>query len=215
MQQADIPPPPGPNEPLLILMDAFIIFVFIGAIIFWLHNHKKPHQGLDISDMRISPTTITVVMLVIAVLGPAAFNIYIEFGSIYLMGMCWQISNLTMSGLTFTAAFFLISMPFMFFRLVFVYQIYKYYRLLTTKKRTVIVGIIGEIQFPITGLLVIPFAISDPNLAVIFSIPVPILLVVGLAILHYVKTPRPVYGWEELDKTLDWWDKEQQIETDN
>lgn len=217
MQQTDIIPPPGQNDLLFILMDVFIICIVIGAIIFWLHNYKKPHQGLDVSEMRLNPTTITVVMLILAILGPMAFNIYPRTGNwplIYLIGMSWQIIGLSLADIIFSAIFFLVGLPFMFFRLVFVYQMYKYYRGLTTKKRTILVGILGEIQFPLIGLIIMPFALVNPFLAVIFSLPIPFLLVAGLVILRYVQVPQPIDGWKELDKSQDWWDQEKQLESE-
>jgi hypothetical protein len=218
MQHTDVIPPPVQGEMVLILLEAFLILTLIGAVIYWLHTHKKPHQGFDVTIMRMSPTVITVVMLLIAVFGPVAFNIYPRVGiepMVYLMGMTWQMHPLIFVDFMFSIVFLLFTIPLMFFRLVFVYQMHKYFRRLTSRKRTIIVGIIGEIQFPVIGLFIIPFAINDPYLLVLFSIPIPILLLVGLAIIQFVKVPKPIDGWEALDQSPDWWDKDSQSEPES
>ncbi|MFW9834194.1 MAG: hypothetical protein ACFFEK_09380 [Candidatus Thorarchaeota archaeon] len=208
MQPTDIIPPPGPAS-LFTIANVLIIFVVISATIYVLHFYKKPHMSLDVSGMAISPTTITTIMLIIALIGPVSVNIYpgTWFGPIiYLCGMTWQIIGFNLSSLMFSSLFLLISLPFMFLRLVFVYQIYKYYQGLATKKRTVIVGVLSEIQFPLIGLFIMPFAIGNPSLAFFFAIPIPLLLIVGLIFLQSVHVPLPIDGWKELDKSQNWWE---------
>ena len=208
MQSPVIPTSPGPGTLSFIMLDPLIIFAAICAIIYFLHYYKKPHMGFDLSKMSVKPPTITAVMLVIALLGPVSFNIYLEGWSgsiIYLTGMAWQIIGLNLYEVMFGVAFLLVELPFTFLRLVFVYQIYRYFCGKATMRNTILIGVLAEIQFPLIGLMVMSVAIWSPSIAAVFTVPVPLLLIVGLTFLRYVPVPRPIDGWKELDKGPDWW----------
>ncbi len=153
--------------------------------------------------MKPSLTVLIVSLLLIALFGPSNLNMYLELGQIYLVGMSWELGSFMLS---FT--FFLVGLPFMFLRLVFVYQVYKYYLGTTSRKRVVITGILGELQFPLISLLLVPICLLNPGLAVIISIPIPILLIAGLLVLRYIPKPKGTSEWTELDEDKDWWDKE-------
>ncbi|MHA2116777.1 MAG: hypothetical protein ACXABM_14865 [Candidatus Thorarchaeota archaeon] len=218
MQQTDIIPPGAPNPLLFMLMDTLLLITIMGATIYWLHTYKKPHRGYDVSRMLLTPTAITVVMIILAILGPIAINLYPYAGSagiFYLIGMSWQITGLGFGGVMFSALFFLVALPFTFFRLVYVYMTYRYFRGHTAKKRAAIAGILGEIQLPLIGLAIIPIGLIDPMVAVVISIPVPILLIVGLALMQFIPIPQPIDGWKELDEQQDWWDHEQKVRSDS
>ncbi|MGY5865369.1 MAG: hypothetical protein RTV41_12260 [Candidatus Thorarchaeota archaeon] len=218
MQVTDIIPPSEPNALLFTLMDMLLLIAFMAATVYWLHTYKKPHRGYDVSGMLLTPTAITTVMIILAILGPLSINLY-PFGGpaglFYLTGMSWQISGLGFGSVMFSVFFFLVVFPFTFFRLVYVYMIYKYFRGQTTKKRAVLAGILGEVQLPLIGLAIIPIGLVDPMIAVIITIPVPILLIVGLVLIQLVQIPQPIDGWKELDGTQDWWNKEQQSSSES
>jgi hypothetical protein len=175
-------------------------------------------MGFDLSNMSVKPPTITAVMLVIALLGPVSFNIYLEGWSgsiIYLTGMAWQIVGLNLYDVLFGVAFLLVALPFTFLRLVFVYQIYRYFCGKTTVRNTILIGVLAEIQFPLIGFVMMPFAIGSPSIAVFFAIPVPLLLIIGLIFLRYVPIPQPIDGWKDLDKGPDWWEQTTQSTTES
>ena len=155
--------------------------------------------------MKPSLTVLIVSLLLIALFGPSNLNMYLELGRIFLIGMSWELGGVMLS---FT--FFLVGLPFMFLRLVFVYQVYKYYLGTTSRKRVLITGILGELQFPLISLLMVPVCLLNPSLAVIISIPIPVLLIAGLLILHYIPRAQGVSGWTALDEDKDWWDKEKE-----
>ena len=199
----DIPP----STPIIVplVTDVFLFIVLIGLFTYFLHRQSQSQKNLDTSSMKPSLTVLIVSLLLIALFGPSNINIYLELGRIYLIGMSWELGSFMLS---FT--FFLVGLPFMFFRLVFVYQVYKYYLGTTSRKRVVITGILGELQFPIISLLMIPICLSNPNLAVIISIPIPILLIAGLLMLRYIPKLKGISEWTELDEDKDWWDKEKE-----
>lgn len=210
MQSPVTTPPPGPGSLSLMIWDPLVIFAAICATIYFLHYYKKPHMGLDLSEMSIKPPTITAVMLLIAILGPVSVNIYPEGGLgpiINLTGMAWQITGLNLYDAMFGVTFLLGTLPFMFLRLVFVYQMYRYFCGLATVRNTILVGVLTELQYPLVGFLTMPFAIANPSLAIVFVVPVPLLLIAGLIFLRYVMIPQPIDGWKELDKGTDWWEQ--------
>ena len=122
--------------------------------------------------------------------------------------MSWQIIWLSFESFMFSFIILIVFIPFMFLRLVFVYQVYKYYLGIASRKRVVTVGILAELQFALISLAIIPFGLSSPGLAAILSIPIPILLIVGLLMLRYIPKPKGISEWTELDEDKDWWDKE-------
>ncbi len=197
----DIPPSTPGVVPLIT--DIFLFIVLIGLFTYILHRQSQSQKNLDTSSMKPSLTVLIVSLLLIALFGPSNLNMYLELGQIYLVGMSWELGSFMLS---FT--FFLVGLPFMFLRLVFVYQVYKYYLGTTSRKRVVITGILGELQFPLISLLLVPICLLNPGLAVIISIPIPILLIAGLLVLRYIPKPKGTSEWTELDEDKDWWDKE-------
>jgi hypothetical protein len=167
-------------------------------------------MGLDLNKMSVKPPTITTTMLIIAILGPVSVNIYPEGGLgpiVNLTGMAWQIIGLNIYDAMFGVVFLLSTLPFTFLRLVFVYQIYRCFCGMVNMRNTILVGVLAELQYPLIGLLIMPFAIGNSSLAMVFVVPVPLLLIVGLIFLRYVTIPQPIDGWKELDKGTDWWEQ--------
>ncbi len=205
----DIPP----STPIIdsLVMDVFLFIVLIGLFTYFLHRQSQSQKVLDTSLMKPSLSVLIVSLLLIALFGPSNLNIYLEHDAlIYLIGMSWEIIGLSFGDLLFSFTFFLVGLPFMFLRLVFVYTIYKYYLGATTRKRVVITGILAELQFALISLAIIPIGLSSPGIAAILSIPIPILLVVGLLMLRYIPKPKGTSEWTELDGNKDWWDKEKE-----
>ncbi|MCK4568608.1 MAG: hypothetical protein KAU48_14970, partial [Candidatus Thorarchaeota archaeon] len=140
----DIPPSTPGIVPLVT--DVFLFIVLIGLFTYILHRQSQSQKNLDTSSMKPSLTVLIVSLLLIALFGPSNLNMYLEFereALIYIIGMSWELGGVMLS---FT--FFLVGLPFMFLRFVFVYQVYKYYLGTTSRKRVVITGILGELQFP-------------------------------------------------------------------
>ena len=196
-----------PSTPIIapLVTEIFLFIVLVGLLTYILHRQSQSQKNLDTSSMKPSLTVLIVSLLLIALFGPSNLNMYLELGRIYLIGMSWELGGVMLS---FT--FFLVGLPFMFLRLVFVYQVYKYYLGTTSRKRVLITGILGELQFPLISLLMIPICLLNPSLAVIISIPIPILLVAGLLMLRYIPRAQGVSGWTKLDEDKDWWDKEKE-----
>ena len=212
MQITDELPPSSPIGLDLVVTDFFLFFTVIGIIIYFLHRQSLSKKDLDISSMKPNLTVLIASLLLVAIFAPSNLNLYPEMSSdsfTRLIGMSWDIVGLSFGSIMFSFIIFIVALPFMFLRLVFVYQIYKYYLGTTTRKRVVIAGILGEIQFALISIAIIPFGLSSEFIAVIISIPIPILLLVGLAILHFVPQSNRISEWTELEDK-DWWDKEKE-----
>ena len=204
-----------PSSPIglnLVVTDFFLFFAVIGIFIYVLHRQSRSKKDLDISSMKPNLTILIASLLIVAIFAPSNLNLYPELDSDYfthLVGMSWDITGLSFGSMIFSFGFFLVALPFMFLRFVFVYQVYKYYLGTTTRKRVIIAGVLGELQFALISLAIIPFGMSSEYLAAIISIPIPILLLVGLAILRFVPQPDRISEWTELEKDKDWWEKDE------
>jgi hypothetical protein len=215
----DLPPSHAPDI-LAITVDMFLFCVLIGFILHLWHGRGKPYDSLETSKMKLAPSYITLILLIIALFAPADLGIYIQSdGSPFfnLFGMTYQISLLNISDAFFGIFFFLFGGVFMCLRLVFVYQIYKFYLHRTTKTKAVNWGILGELQFTLISLVILPFGLVTPYIAVLIPIPLPFLLITGLLLLRFVPRAERKEGWKELEEDKDWWQKEKEeiIDSDN
>ncbi len=153
----DIPPSTAAALPLIA--DIFLFIVLVGLFTYVLHRQGQSQKNLDTSSMKPSLTVLIISLLLIVLFAPSNLNIYLELGGIlYIIGMSWQIIGLSFGSLLFSFIIFLVFVPFMFLRLVFVYQVYKYYLGIASRKRVVTVGILAELQFALISLAIIVIA---------------------------------------------------------
>ena len=217
MQITDALPSAQPGIIEILATDFFLFFVVVGVFIYALHRRSQTQKDLDISSMKLNLTALTTILLLIAMFAPSNLNFYPEPGTsdfTHLIAMSWDVVGFSIRGAMVGFVYFLVGLPFMFLRLVFVYQVYKYYLGITTRKRVVIAGILGEVQFALISLALLPVCYINPNLAAIISIPIPILLLVGLMILRFVPRAARISEWTELEDK-DWWEKEKEETSDS
>lgn len=200
---------PGSPTMLPSVADIFLFIIVIGIFTYVLHKQIQSPKATDTSSMKPNLTLLIVSLFLIALFAPSNLNIYLSdyYNSIYLIGMSWEIIGLYLGDFALSFTYFLVGLPFMFFRFVFVYYVYKYYQGHTTKKRVLISGILGELQFFLIGLAIIPIGLSNPYIAAIVSVPIPILLIAGLVILRYVPRVKGTSDWTGSDESKEWWDK--------
>jgi hypothetical protein len=206
----DLPPSNAPNI-LALTVDMFLFVVLIGLILHVWHFRGQPHDFLKTSEMKLAPYYITLILLVTALFAPAALGIYLQSNGshfIDLFGMTYQFTLLEALNAHFGVIFFLFGGLFMCLKLVFVYQIYKFYLYRTTMKRAITYGILGELQFTLISLAIVPFGLMMPNVAVLIPIPIPFLLVTGLLLLRFIPQAEKKVGWVELEDEKEWWEKE-------
>ena len=85
-------------------------------------------------------------------------------------------------------------------RLAYVNHIINRYKGKSTKKRTWILGILGESFFFLTSILSLISQVFNPTDWFSVAIPLPFLLLTGIAMLKYRPIPEPVIPWKELDE---------------
>jgi hypothetical protein len=135
-------------------------------------------------------------------------------GYIYIFSMTWQITEIaTMSLYMFDIPIVMVTFLLAFMKPVFVYQLSRYYKGKTSRGRTIVVGIISELQLTIiTGL-----AMLVPVGAIVYymiAVPVPILFLLGFIFMWLVPVPKTPVQWEELDEPKDWWDEKSETVSD-
>ena len=206
------PTSPSPLIFSSLVSTIFLFAVIIGLFIYVVKRNIHSQKGSDFSTLKPSLVKLITSLFIVAIFAPADILLYPGGGpfdsSIQLLGMSWQFSLLPNNYLMFDIIFFLVGFLLMFFRIVFVYYIYKYYLGNTTKKRVTIFGILGELQLPLISLAIIPFGLTNPYILLLIAVPIPILLIVGLAVLRMIPPYQVDSDWGELDESKEWWDKE-------
>ena len=142
------------------------------------------------------PLVVGLVMAALAVLTP--FLIQITNTIITIVTTTWmlQISSYDSSFRLFPLRDWLISMPFTLPRLVFVYQMARYYNGKTSRSNTLIVGVLSEIWlFVIIGLLNM-IALVSSLVLLDTTIPLPLLLVMGVILLWRRPMTQPTTPWD-------------------
>ena len=174
MQITDVTP--TLNYGLISLFEeGFLIIVIMGILLYVMTRRSKSFRVIDLSNMRISPSQISLILLLIAILCPAYLNMYpisvtdFEFN---ILSMSWQIVQFNPINIQFGPYFLLTSLVFMFVKFIFVYQVFKYYYGNTTETRVIIVGLIGESQLTLFSIVMLPFVFNTPGLGMAFPIPI-------------------------------------------
>ncbi|MFX1561661.1 MAG: hypothetical protein ACFFBL_13815, partial [Promethearchaeota archaeon] len=98
---------------------------------------------------------------------------------------------------------FLGNLPVTFLRLVFVYQIYRLYQGKTSRRRTLLVGAVSELQTAIVGILgvIIPVFSLTSRL----FIPLPILFLAALITFRIAPPLEVSAPWKDSEDTESWW----------
>jgi len=201
--------PTGNYNIVSIMTETFVIFAVICILLYIMNRRSKSFSAVDPRNMRMSTTNIVLLLLLIAILSPAYLNVYPRTGfypSITIFAMSWQFADYPFSNFMFGPEFLLATSLFMFLKFVFIYQLFKYYYHMTTKNRVIIVGIFSELELTLIGLAIIPLTVMIPSLAVMFSLPIPVLFLTGLLMLKFIPAPPLLGDWDELEKPKEWWE---------
>jgi hypothetical protein len=129
--------------------------------------------------------------------GPHLDGLYLS-----IIGILWNFNSSPYNtSLQISDIFILpIVIPFVFLRLAYAYQMVRFYKGVTTKKRTLILGIVSELPF---GILFMPFFIMsllDPSISIMLAGPTLILLIVGILIIRLKPPPESPEMWEEMSE---------------
>lgn len=164
----------------------------------------------------ISPQWITGLALLIGLFGPLSVqsfsgSIFNDF-SIAAMTWIYQV-NSWYGGFILNPFMIFESIPFTFMRLVFGYMLYRLYSGKTTQKRVVITGIIMELFLPVFYYITyLPILLFNPGWSGFpVLLPIPLLLLYGLAIAKRYPPPEEEH-WIETDKKEYWWEQSKETE---
>jgi hypothetical protein len=176
------------------------------------HFTKEPEPA-RMSPVSIKPRTVGLIMLIVVLLGP----VMALFG-VGHYGLDWQIVALTwaysssshdynMPSFYNPFQYFMTLIPFFFLRIVFAFQMWRFYQGKTTKMYTAIIGFASDIQFQATligmGILALLF---NPQPGVELShflppyIPIPLLLLSGFFIYKVFPTREAIGPWKGLEE---------------
>ena len=155
---------------------------------------------------------VSILMVLIAFFAPFATSGY-DYGSSFYLNIAAILWSLSYDGYYFGFHFvgipYSINMiPYLMFRVAFVYQIARYYQGLTTRSRTAIVAVLSEapILFMYT-VWVFGTALYGGG-AWGLNFPLPIMTTVGLLILWRFPVPEMKDPWSDADKSVSWWEKQ-------
>ena len=191
----------GPPQIFILLLNLLII-AFLGyLVVYWIHNRNAMSSPDESKEGRVSVRTVTSLFAVTALVSPVFVNIYPHevYGTMCnLMGMTWMIINMNFWDIVIDPLVILSGISLTFMRLVFVYQMHRYLQGRTTQKRTIIVGILSELQIVIMILPV--FAILSllgtfELVSGFWFFPIPVLLLVGLVIIRVVPVTEVESPW--------------------
>jgi hypothetical protein len=158
---------------------------------------------------EIAPRTVTLVLFGVYLLFPFGVQIrseanvidYVIFGIPYTY--FWYPPDETL--LWIDPMFAITSVANTFLRLVFIFMLYRYYTGNSTKTRTLLTGIAGELQYTVIFLIAFnPFHPWPYNY--LFILPIPVLLVIGAVIMKLFSPPM-IELWKDDSSDESWWDQ--------
>ncbi len=178
----------------------------------------KANENSELKSSRtLSPNVVAAIIGIVAFLGPIDGQFYSGWGGseLSIMSFLWTYYS-DFSGPYGGYGGFVIE-PYMLFtglilgtlRPVFAYMMYRLYNEKTTKRRALIVGVAAELQLVVIMLIAyLPILLSPyPGMFYIpIVFPIPILILVGLAIIN-VFPPKVSESWVETEESKHWWEK--------
>ena len=144
----------------------------------------------------MKPLVVGSVMAALAVLSP--WLIQITHTSITIYTTMWklQISSYNSSFRLLPLGDVLISLPFSLPRLVFAYQMARYYNGKTSRSKTLIVGVLSEMWLLFIIALLTMIAAATSMIILDTTIPLPFLLVMGVILLWRRPMTQPTTPWD-------------------
>ncbi len=98
--------------------------------------------------------------------------------------------------------------PFVILRMVPVVQIHRYYQGKTTRKRTFLIVLVGDIYFIAGSILMLIMTFMFPTYYLV--LPLPFQTLAGWLFLIVYRIREPVSPWESVDETNQWWDEKKE-----
>jgi hypothetical protein len=157
----------------------------------------------------ISKLAVTALAL-LGFLSPVLYSSY-SYGSpmdyfITIQSILWSFSSRPYQhGFSFIPVYLLFSMfPFVILRLAPSAQIRRYYQGKTSRTRTFLIVLVGDIFFLVGGLMMFIMSLFSPYLSL--SIPLPFQTIAGWLFLLVRPIREPVIPWEGAEESKPWWE---------
>ena len=163
-----------------------------------------------INDKPVNPNVVGIMMALVALLAPLAFSIAIYDGMhLSVTAVLWGfILSPYQTYLEILNIFTLATMmPFGALRFAYAYQMVRLYKGLTTKKRTLTLGIVSELPFVMLAILYLIMWFFNPYSPMGLAGPTLILLIVGTLIIKFRPPPKPPEIWVEISEEKSWWEE--------
>jgi accessory gene regulator protein AgrB len=184
----------------------------------------EPEPGQR-TEERIKPRTVGIILLLTALFAPiaASFSTSMWEGFyLSILSLPFIINYSPREGFYFYPTIYLpwgvpdiyylmnISMLLAVYggpRLVFSYQMVRLYKGRTTKKRTVLLGLITDCYFLFVMFPSLISMLLYPSSYFYMVLPIPIALLVALILMKIRPPSQVITPWKELDEPDKWWDK--------
>ena len=148
---------------------------------------------VDDSSVKITLVNRKVVVLVLSLLALfAPMFCYISSQATYVFSATWVYSQAGHDAQI--SSQILTMIPIVALRLVFIYQVHRYYEGSTTRLRTLVLGILAEGP-SLFMLLLMVVALLVPSFWLYLSIPTPLLLLSATLLLWRRPLPEPKTPW--------------------
>ena len=168
----------------------------------------------DDDSIPLDPQTVLVLMFLMALFLPAALMLYIyplahEWWDI--LAMTWQFGYHGLGSEFYAIIFPLFFFPILVyfaFRLVFAYQVYRFYIRQTTRRRTLLVGIVSELQ-PLMFSIGLTFFTAmmvggwGGSYTIQTPLPIPILFIAGYYFINSNPIEEITTPWKKPERKSD------------
>lgn len=151
-------------------------------------------------DLRI----VCVIVGALALFAPFIVAIDLLWGGVTLMAMTWTF-YVPGGFAEFGYIQFMATIPWTVWRVVFVYQMVRYYRGRSTRNATILLGALAEIVILVIYMLLILLTPPGMSYGVFLVFPTPLMLVGALVFLWMTPFPVPKTPFDDQAEPDRWW----------
>ncbi|TFG94342.1 hypothetical protein E4H12_15335 [Candidatus Thorarchaeota archaeon] len=163
----------------------------------------------------MSSTEVILLLLFVVLFFPSTYMIYSSEGgsrTSYIMSLMWRVLFYRDGRVELGLEPYIFDLHLFGLKFLVIFQVYKYFKHSTTKKRVLIIVLLSELQ----AFLVadIPFIIQAFQGTLTWTsfnwfIPIPVTLIVTCIVLIFVPRPESEPMWIDKEETKSWWKMKQ------
>jgi hypothetical protein len=185
---------------LIVPMVVIVVIPTVSSIISIILYRKLRFKDIAMGKTRMNPKHVLYAMIGIALLSPQNFDVYSGISSpleFSLLSTFWRYTSDVRPYLTFVSFYVWGYVPF-FLGLLFIFLIYRCYQARTTRKQALFVGLLRFIWDIIPPIRSYIFILSNPSSPFVsFGGPIPMLFIIGIALLFLLPPPEPPKTWDD------------------